>query len=172
MATNTDNPRKRKVHFQPKEAVRKQKLLNSASSSKNNMEEWFVAEKQVDPKDLGWYGYLVKQEAELAREIGGLTQAEYDHLIQQAMDLLRSGAEYDELTRDALGTFYTPPSQENKRKNLAGATVRILRFETVTGVEYPTQFSEAWCQRLISGSTRPYWVDVPVADYINPANWN
>ena len=141
-ASETTN-HKRKVHFEPEGISKKQQLLDKTSSNRASLANW-MREKGVDDSALKWYDYLLSKENEFAQAIGCLGQTEYLQMLEKAQALIEDEDKRTELTRHALGTYYTPPTEENKCYNLAGDTVRVLRFETVSGVKYPVQFSDVW----------------------------
>ena len=161
---------KRKVHFQTGPAKRL-KRLDDVASIKNCLEEWLMSNKGVAHTDLKLLESLIRTQVSVEGSSGAVGDDEYHSMVEMARKLVVNGTKRQLMTQDALREVYIPPSEDNQLENLPGATVRVLCFETLSGAEYPVQFSRAWCQRLIAGSSRPYWVEVPFADYNNTDNW-
>lgn len=95
-------------------------------------------------------------------------------LEKMANRLIANPAKRYELTKHHThGTIFKMPPKDERLLNPSGATARVLTCSAGgLRAEYPLPFSYYWCVDIIESGDDLRWVEVPLADYLNPANWH
>lgn len=108
-----------------------------------------------------------------AEERAGLVpKDEREILVEEAEKYLKNPElRWERTKHHKLGTIFQMPPQNERLPNLSGSTVRVLGFEHRGGLtDFPIPYSYYWCAYVLKNEN-PRWVQVPLSDYLNPANW-
>jgi hypothetical protein len=120
------------------------------------------------------YRDAVRREVEAKRLAGHVSEEQRQGWVQLAEMLIeRPDKRYDLVghIKHPMGTIYSPPPKDEIRPNPTGETVRVVAFKPGIGsIDCPVFGSYYWCCYVLKNDN-PRWVDVPLADYLNPDNW-
>ena len=152
---------------------RRSTLLQEAIQSRKAMEK-LVKACNADDESLAAYRDAVRREMQAERLAGHVSEEQRQEWVQLARLLIKLPEKRYALVghiNRPMGTIYSPPPKDEIRPNPTGETVRIVAFKPGLGsIDCPVYGSYYWCCYVLEND-KPRWVDVPLANYLNPDNW-